>query len=80
MDRVETILELDIMQKKYAHIRKNELEWEAIENAIDALESQEPEIVRCKNCKEWKMKENYCEYLGITICADGFCSYGEKRG
>ena len=56
---------------KYPHIKLGE----ALSLAIEAL--QEPEIVRCKDCKHWDKEIMYCNHTGIQIEPDGYCVYGE---
>ena len=45
--------------------------------AIAAL--QEPEIVRCKDCKHWDKEIMYCNHTGMQIEPDGYCVYGERK-
>ena len=51
--------------------------------AIAAL--QEPEIVRCKDCKHWIDDYPYsnivkkCELAGYMVGEKGYCVYGERK-
>lgn len=48
--------------------------------AVDAVE-----VVRCKNCREWKLKDRpgatwgMCRTLLADMPPDGYCNYGERR-
>ena len=42
---------------------------------IDAVE-----VVRCKGCKYYEAKEDWCYWRDVTITADEYCSYGEREG
>ena len=55
---------------------------------IEALPSEQPEIVRCKDCKYWRehkyAKETkryipFCGFNAIYTKADDFCSRAERR-
>lgn len=48
-----------------------------IRDAIVLLREQEPEIVRCKDCKHHR--ENICEVLIGIYDPDWFCADGERR-
>lgn len=61
------------------------------ENAIRALPSAQPEIIRCKECKHYREGEKlspqkFCFRLrgrdgaaiGHNFAEDDFCSYGER--
>ena len=37
------------------------------------------DIVRCKECKYYEAKEDWCYWRDEAITADDFCSYGERR-
>ena len=63
-------------------------EWEiAMNMAIEAL--QQPEIIRCKNCKYWRehkyAKETkryipFCGFNAIYTKSDDFCSRAVMKG
>ena len=36
------------------------------------------DIVRCKECKYYESKEDWCYWRDEAITADDFCSYGER--
>ena len=38
------------------------------------------DIVRCKECKYYEAKEDWCYWRDEAITADDFCSYGEREG
>ena len=75
MDRKEAAETLALMMSGYSRIRKNEMEWEALSLAIEAL--QEPEIVHCKDCRHWDKEIMYCNHTGMQIEPDGYCVYRE---
>ena len=37
------------------------------------------DIVRCKECKYYEAKEDWCYWRDEAITADDFCSYGERK-
>ena len=37
------------------------------------------EIIRCKECKYYEAKEDWCYWRDEAITADDFCSYGERK-
>ena len=65
--------------------------WErdrTLDNAIDvmrALPSAQPEIIRCKDCKNsehWYRDRRRCFLWsedGVSVFDDGFCNYAERR-
>ena len=50
---------------------------EALDMAIKALE-QQPEIIKCKDCK-WKHGSECVRFADIRIYQDDFCSRAERR-
>lgn len=55
-------------------------QWEADVNAIKALPSAQPEIVRCKDCTRYEKKRGCNLIEGLRIATENcFCSYGERR-
>ena len=53
---------------------------ELVHDAI-AMLNEQPEIVRCKDCKHWDSEEHDCNIkIGWFACgADWFCADGERR-
>ena len=51
--------------------------------AIKALPSAQPEIVRCKDCKEFRRwidtDITFCDCTEYEVKADDFCSKAERR-
>lgn len=54
------------------------------------LQSAQPEIIRCKDCKHWtnnigdsELRDNYCNEAAhgfyYRCSGDDFCSYAERR-
>ena len=65
----------------------NERCVQLLEAILNAPTADVVEVVRCKDCK-YKMTANFCGEILIgcsnpsglaDVCADGFCSYGERR-
>ncbi len=61
-------------------------EWELNFSEIrEALSECQPEIVRCKDCKnseEWYGDKRRCflwHESGIDVFEDGFCNYGKRK-
>lgn len=59
----------------------NQHAWEALAYAptIDAVQ-----VVRCKDCKNWREshsedEESYCYIDGRTTDSTDYCSWGERR-
>ena len=57
-----------------------------LDERIKPLPSTQPEIIRCKDCKDyqtdWKTRYpdmHYCATMDSTMPEDGFCSYAERR-
>ena len=48
------------------------------EDAIKALPSAQPVIIRCKDCK-WKQGSECVRFADIRIYQDDFCSRAERR-
>lgn len=52
----------------------------AYDMAISALE--QPEIIRCKDCKYYRQyddQDDLCVYTMTSVEADDYCSYAERR-
>lgn len=50
--------------------------------AIEALPSAEPEIIRCKDCKHWYPDADTgmaCEFTNMGQPENGFCNWAERR-
>ena len=50
------------------------VEWD------DIFDAPSIDIVRCKECKYYEAKEDWCYWRDEAITADDFCSYGERKG
>lgn len=53
-------------------------------DAIDSIDENAPTIdavpvVRCKDCKYYDDKYEYCENNDIFVKPNGYCFYGEKK-
>ena len=74
---------IETIRMAIAHI-----EWEypmdyavAFDMAIEAL--NQPEIIRCKDCKHWERREcgqyGTCENMDGFFTDDWYCADGERR-
>lgn len=60
-------------------------QWHYDRNAILAVPSAQPEIIRCKDCKyceHWYADKGRCflwHESGIDVFGDGFCNYAKRR-
>lgn len=57
-----------------------------LRDTLNALPSAQPEIIRCKDCKDyqtdWETRYpnmHYCATMDSAMPEDGFCSYAERR-
>ena len=69
------------MESEYAQGLQNQWVWDV--NALKALPSAQPELIRCKNCKHNQLPSTCgnanCEiFYGMTD-QDGFCHMAERR-
>lgn len=48
-----------------------EKQFEAYKQAV--------EVVRCKDCKHYDKRSDFCEAIGFSCLPDNFCSYGERK-
>jgi hypothetical protein len=61
--------------------------WHGVDasEALEKLPSAQPEIIRCKDCKNsehWYRDKRRCFLWaedGIGVFDDGFCSYAERK-
>lgn len=64
--------------KEYSLGYYEEDEWAIPLNVLDSAPSID--IVRCRECKYYEAKEDWCYWRDEAITADDFCSYGEREG
>ena len=51
----------------------------AVGECLKAIDEQPSiDIVKCKECKYYEAKEDWCYWRDEAITADDFCSYGER--
>lgn len=62
----------DEFKKAFVAIRDKYIE------ALKALPSAEPEIVRCKDCKYYN-PIGVCIEMSSAVCEDSFCCWAERR-
>ena len=80
MDREKAIRILTLFREEWDRHSKTP-NAKALDMAIAAL--QEPEIVRCKDCKHWiddypySDKVKKCELAGYMVGENGYCVYGK---
>ena len=55
---------------------------EQIEKAVNALQSAQPEIIRCKDCKYAKWDDERGDYIcnGRAVWENHYCGYAKKKG
>ena len=78
---------IDAIQKAYADTEGGENKhavWEnvGLTNALHIMQdlpSAQPEIVRCRECKEYRSNYHYCPLTETDMEPDDFCSYAERR-
>ena len=85
MTREEAIINLKLSQNRIGGMKKEE--WNALQMAIKALQTEAVEVVRCKDCKHWHewenatgsclRSENGCNWFGPD--AIDYCSFGERK-
>lgn len=78
MDRKEAAETLALMMSGYSHIRKNEMEWEAVTIAIEALQEKDH---RCDNCSNGENAgvRIYCLLHTSFHRLDEYCSEWEEE-
>lgn len=60
-------------------------DYKGIMEYIDEVPSAQPEIIRCKDCKNsehWYADRRRCFLWsedGVSVFDDGFCNYAERR-
>ena len=56
--------------------------FERIEKGLKELPSTQPELIRCKDCRQWynsHLCRQWSKFGTIETDADDFCSYGERN-
>ena len=78
MDRKEAAETLALMMSGYSRIRKNEMEWEAVTMAIEALQEKDH---RCANCGngDFSGVMIYCLLHSSVHRLDEYCSEWEEE-
>ena len=78
---------LELIRPAEYKLDKGNITLGQYERIIELLNREiQPEIIRCKDCKYWRIDsegERYCDRIvGVLGCDDGngFCSDAEKRG
>ena len=87
MDREKVVQELEAMRNYHRSIGNN-ISADIVEDAIELLKEQ-PQIVRCKDCKYWigggiDEKDNFIPPKcglnnGLHPSADWFCADSERK-
>lgn len=75
-DLIDRQKAIDVLKRDEALVRAFGYQH-AIE-AIQALPSAEPEIVRCKDCKYYN-PIGVCIEMSSAVCEDSFCCWAERR-
>lgn len=78
---------LNLIRSAEYKLDKGNITLGQYERMIEPLNREiQPEIIRCKDCKYWRMDlegERYCACIvGVLGCDDGsgYCSDAERRG
>lgn len=91
MANEKRLIDADALKREFSTIAdRSNLDYIFIDVISDAIEDAPTvdavEVVRCKNCKNWR--ENWIAGIesGVCLCGkprrtkpDDFCSYGERR-
>lgn len=72
MEIEKAVETLNVMEGQYAHIRHSDAEFEAIEQAKDALRAQQERENGCKMCNGrdallLRKAHKYCKYCGRRL-------------
>ena len=65
------------MESEYAQGLQNQWVWDV--NALKALPSAQPEIIRCKDCKKYDMHDHRCKHWNHGVVVMDWCSKAERR-
>lgn len=76
MTREEAIIDLNALKFILDNDQYTDEIEEALDTAISAL--QQPEIVRCKDCKYFDVN-GWCNYLETAMKPNDYCSRAERR-
>lgn len=80
MNLIDRRAAIDAIQRyKYEHGFDFHACAMGIERDIKALPSAQPEIIRCKDCKNYYPIEKLCGINGEPWKEEDFCSYAERR-
>lgn len=79
---LDKLIEEDPLNAEYHHTKK---QVEEIKNGVQNLPTEQPEIIRCKDCKyseHWYKDKTRCflwHETGIDVFEDGYCNYAKRR-
>ncbi len=85
MDNVSRQAAIDAINSHFGFNIEEEY-GSAVQEVINGLSSAEPEIIRCKDCKNsehWYADRRRCFLWvedGISVFDNGFCNYAKRRG
>lgn len=52
---------------------------EVLQMIANAPRADVAEVVRCKDCNGYDKHRKHCNYCGILVFDDDFCSYGARK-
>lgn len=81
---LDKLIEEDPLNAEYHHTKK---QVEEIKNGVQKLPSAQPEIIRCKDCKnwdttwqnDWAKNYHYCPLIDGIRNGDWYCADAERR-
>ena len=70
----------DLIERQAAidAIERNSCNTQRAIDAVNALPSAQPEIIRCKDCK-WKNNHNCTRAVEVWIDDNKYCAWAERR-
>ena len=67
-------------------VMRNACNTQRIYEAIKGLPSEQPEIIRCRECRHWYTGDGYnyengaqCALTHMWMSPDDYCSYGRRK-
>jgi hypothetical protein len=81
----------EVLTEYYHH--RTEIQHQALKEALDRVPAVQPEIIRCKDCKHWKIGTEYLRCPNPAVCGlhsfmhsferaalpEDYCSWAVRR-